>query len=83
MRQYFRLLFLMAAAALLPECGGESCNGQPFPRGTFRLIPHDIQTVFHDATMVVGEDEVVFTLEMADGTTQVGTYRITDEWHGG
>ena len=83
MRQYFRLLFLMVAAALLPECGGEPCDGQRFPRGTYRVDPVEVQSVFRDATMVVGEDEVVFTLEMADGTTQVGTYRITDEWHGG
>ena len=84
MNPFRTCLSLLSMLVLLPQCGDRYCGTIDFPRGTWRAEgPEPVEADFTTATMVVSDDEVVFTLYMNDGTTQVGTYRITYECGGG
>ena len=85
MNPFLTCLSLLSLLVLLPQCHPEGhCYSIVFPRGTWRAEgPEPVNEYFTTATMVVSDDEVVFTLHMTDGTTQVGTYRIARECGGG
>ena len=85
MNPFLTCLSLLSILVLLPQCyPGEHCYSIVFPRGTWRAErPMSVDEDFTPATMVVSDDQVVFTLHMTDGTTQVGTYRIARECGGG